>query len=86
MGASHRHDDNLAVDGIGVAIGVQRHNASCDLLSGRIVGGRADIASARIEASLLSLVGQPGTQIHEGRQYSTCLSSGIMSGTDLPVI
>ena len=45
---AHRHDDNLAVDGVGVAIGGQRHDVSCDLLSGGIVGGRADIASALI--------------------------------------
>ncbi len=70
--------------GIWIAICVQGHNASCDLLSGRIVGGRADIASPRIKASLLSIVGLPGTEIHEGRQHRICLSGGIMAGTGLP--
>jgi hypothetical protein len=82
---THRHDDNLAVNGVGVAIGVQRHDASCDLLSGRIVGGRADIAFAGIEASFLSLVGLPGTEIYEGRQnHPIALSGDISGGTCLP--
>jgi hypothetical protein len=52
-------------------------------LSSRIVRGRADIASAWIEASLLSMVALPRTQIDEGRQHPIPLSGGIVGGTSL---
>jgi hypothetical protein len=51
-------------------------------LAGRIVRGRADIASARIEASLFSMPGLPRTEIHQRWQHPIFL--GIAGGTGLP--
>src|SRR4030095_12736463 len=79
-----RHDDDLAIDGVGFAICRQRHNVPRDLLAGRIMGGWTYIAPPRIEASFLFLVSLAGAALHEGRQDSLPSSGGIVVGSGLP--
>ena len=74
----------LPLTGSGLPSASQRHDPPCDLLAGRIVRGRADIASARIEASLFSMPGLPRTEIHERWQHPIFLSGAIAGGTGLP--